>query len=198
MLLPSGHDYNGNGVDDAFDIELGTSEDTNANGIPDEVDCLLPDVTIVPEGLLVQLGDPLMLTTIASGTTPLSYQWNLNDSPIAGATSDTFMLASVTTSDMGFYSVTASNLCGVTTSPAVEVRLSQPVLLDAAFDGQEFQFTVHTKTGFSYVIEYKDNLNNPSWTPLTTLPGTGEPQLVIDPAPAPQMRYYRARATLGP
>jgi hypothetical protein len=195
---PSGHDYNGNGMDDAFDIDLGTSEDANANGIPDEADCLVPDVTIVPEGQLVQLGDMLQLNTIATGTAPLKYQWNHNGTPIPGATEDSFTVASITASDVGLYSVTVSNVCAVTTSAAIEVRLSQPVLLNAAFDGQQFQFTVHTKTGFEYVIEYKNNLNSPTWTTLTTLPGTGEPQVVTDPAPAPQMRYYRARATLSP
>jgi len=195
---PSGHDYNGNGLDDAFDIDLGTSEDKNANGIPDEADCLLPDVDIIPAGHIVQLGDELQLIALTTGTTPLSYQWHLNGSPIAGANSDTYLIASVKTADAGLYCVTASNLCGAATSPAVEVRLSQPVLLDAAFEGGEFQFTVHTKTGFNYVIEYKNDLNDPTWTPLTTIPGNGEPQVVTDPSPATQMRYYRARSELSP
>jgi hypothetical protein len=195
---PSGHDYNGNGQDDAFDIDLGTSEDANANGIPDEVDCLVPDADISPEAHVVQLGDELQLAVIATGTAPLTYQWNRNGTPVPGATGSVLTLPSVTPAELGLYTVTVSNLCGVTTSVAAEVRVSQPVLLDAAFNGEQFSFTLQTKTGFTYVIEYKNNLNDPAWTPLTTVPGIGGPQLISDPAPAAHMRFYRARGTLNP
>lgn len=41
-LPPLLHDCNGNGVEDAVDIALGTSGDINANAIPDECEEGLP------------------------------------------------------------------------------------------------------------------------------------------------------------
>ena len=52
---------------------------------------------------------------------------------------------------------------------------------------------VDTKIGFTYVIEYKDNLSDPEWTPLSSFEGTGDPQFVYDGELLSERRFYRVR-----
>jgi hypothetical protein len=52
----------------------------------------------------------------ATGSDPLSYQWQMNDSDIAGATSQTFTIASPKASDAANYRVIVSNSAGKATS----------------------------------------------------------------------------------
>lgn len=53
--------------------------------------------------------------------------------------------------------------------------------------------SVPTTSGKSYRLEYKDLLDEPEWTRLPVVPGTGGPLMLTDPAaPGPQ-RFYRVR-----
>src|SRR5207248_458412 len=55
-------------------------------------------------------------TVTASGTAPLSYQWQLNGTPVTGATGTTLTLNNVQTSDAGNYTVIVTNVAGAITS----------------------------------------------------------------------------------
>ena len=197
----SGHDYNNNGVDDAIDIDLGTSQDVNGNGIPDEVEsCLPPTLNAEPQSQIVQEGQPATLTVSADGTAPLSYAWTHNGAPvtdgpnISGATSAMLTIGAVSGADAGDYSVTVSNACGaVITSPANVslVTPTLPVLYDMNLTEGWFRFTVETRIGFNYVVQYKDDLNDPAWSVLSTVPGSGQAEVILDSEPLPQQRFYR-------
>jgi hypothetical protein len=69
-----------------------------------------PLITFQPQGQQLA-GTALTLAVYAAGSGPLSYQWLLNGTAIAGATSSTY-----TTSNPGNYSVTVSNGQGSVTS----------------------------------------------------------------------------------
>jgi len=66
-------------------------------------------------------GSKLTLTATASGEPAPAYQWLKNNTPIAGATSSTFTLASVQPSDAGSYTCLVTNALGTTTSPPAQV-----------------------------------------------------------------------------
>jgi hypothetical protein len=204
----SGRDDNHNGIDDAVDIDLGTSQDLNGNGIPDEVEgCLVPELSSGPEAQAVQVGDTLSLTVSVSGSGPFSYQWIRNNSPlsdggnISGATSNTMTVVAVTANDLGDYSVTVSNACGgIATAPA-QISLAPPtlpVLYDLDPANGWFRFMVDTRIGYDYVVEVKNDLNDASWTFLQTATGDGSPQLIYDSEPPPEKRFYRVREVPDP
>ncbi|MGZ5508771.1 MAG: immunoglobulin domain-containing protein, partial [Limisphaerales bacterium] len=65
----------------------------------------------------VPIGLPTVFTANVSGDFPMYYQWRLNGSNIGGATNFTYTIASMTTNDVGSYSLLASNLAGVAVSP---------------------------------------------------------------------------------
>ena len=50
---------------------------------------------------------------------------------------------------------------------------------------------VQTENGFSYRVEYKNQLTDPAWTTLTVITGNGAVQLITDPGPLPPTRFYR-------
>lgn len=65
-----------------------------------------------PVGGTVSEGAYKAFTVIADGSTPISYQWQLNSEAIAGATGASYVIESATTNDAGSYSVLVTNDIG--------------------------------------------------------------------------------------
>jgi predicted outer membrane repeat protein len=113
-----------------------------------------PAITTQPQGETVFVGQPISLTVVASGQS-LTYQWFLNGTLVAGATSATYSVASAQDANAGSYTVTVTNPAGsVTSNPAVVVVKDAPVIGGvngpgtsgpndvAVFVGQTFTLTV--------------------------------------------------------
>ncbi len=75
-----------------------------------------PLFILQPVSLTAREGDDVAFTAAAIGTQPIAYQWNLNGAPIPDATSNTLNLAGIQSSDVGSYTVIATNSIGSTTS----------------------------------------------------------------------------------
>lgn len=67
-----------------------------------------PFITQQPQPITRYTGRPFTFSVTAAGTTPLSYQWKLNGSDIAGATTSSYS-GTVNTASAGNYSVNVSN-----------------------------------------------------------------------------------------
>jgi hypothetical protein len=74
---------------------------------PIEADAPLAILT-QPTGAALNPGDGASLAVHASGDNP-AYQWKKNGRPVSGATASALRLSSVTSADMGFYSVVVSS-----------------------------------------------------------------------------------------
>src|SRR5690348_18181090 len=68
-----------------------------------------PTVVGQPLSGVARLGKGVSWTTIAAGSLPLFYQWQLNSNNIPGATADTLSVLSVAQADFGAYRVIISN-----------------------------------------------------------------------------------------
>ncbi len=66
----------------------------------------------------------LSLSVSASGTAPISYQWQFNGTPISGATSALYSDATATVVESGLYTVVVSGGCSNLTSSAATVVIS--------------------------------------------------------------------------
>lgn len=85
-----------------------------------------PEITAHPRSEVVLVGGAITLTVVATGSSPLSYQWFKNGSPIQFATLSAFALANVQPSDAGSYTVSVSNSAGTVTSSAGVLTIAAP------------------------------------------------------------------------
>ena len=99
---------------------------------------LLPPVVVIqPAILTVGVGFSATFSTVATGTSPLSYQWWHNESEVAGATNSTLSIGSAQSSDAGNYFVVVTNIFGsaISSNAALTVRVL-PTLRIAQSNGQ--------------------------------------------------------------
>jgi subtilase family serine protease len=97
-----------------------------------------PTITTAPQGQTVRTGANVTFTVVASGTSPINYQWRLNGQNISSATSSTFTLNSVTAANSGGYSVLVWNAYGSVTSATASLA----VLTDGANGNTPVQISV--------------------------------------------------------
>jgi len=91
-----------------------------------------PLITTQPLSQYVPIGGTISLTAAATGTVPLSYQWQCNNSSLAGATNPALTLANATTANSGNYRLIVTNVGGRATSTvAVATVMATPKMLVA-------------------------------------------------------------------
>src|SRR5208337_1648146 len=84
-----------------------------------------PTISAQPANQSVAVGQTATFSVTASGTAPLSYQWQKGTTAISGATSATYTTAATTTADSGSkFSVVVSNATGSTTSNAATLTVT--------------------------------------------------------------------------
>jgi len=88
-----------------------------------------PTITTQPTGQTVTVGQTATFSVVATGTAPLSYQWQKNGANIAGATATSYTTPATVSSDSGStFDVVVSNTAGSVTSSAATLTVtSTPV-----------------------------------------------------------------------
>lgn len=86
-----------------------------------------PSISQGPVDQTVTLGQPASFSVTASGSTPLSYQWQRNQSNIQGATNSTYTIASTTLADSGAkFRCVVTNTTGSATSSEATLTVNLP------------------------------------------------------------------------
>ena len=163
---------------------------TNCGGLP-----VAPSITTPPANETVVVGGTATFSVVASGTQPLSFQWQHDNTNLIGATSSSLMLTNVQVSAAGSYAVIVTNAAGSITSVPVTLQVTAGVTL--AFSGRTGTtntFAIQSAVGTTYILEFKDSLTDPNWTPLPSITGTGGLLLLQDPSATVPARFYRLRA----
>jgi uncharacterized repeat protein (TIGR02543 family) len=128
-----------------------------------------PTITSQPASQTVNPGASAIFSVVASGATPLSYQWRFNGVNISGATSSSYTKSNVQATNAGNYSVVVNNAYGSATSANAVLTVNTPPVITAqpqsqtVIAGSSATFTV-TATG-STPLAYQWRLNG------TNLPG---------------------------
>jgi hypothetical protein len=114
-----------------------------------------PSITLQPASSTNLAGTTATFTNAASGTLPLSYQWqkngaNLNDAGnVSGSSATILTLAGVSDADAASYTVVVTNVAGsVTSSPAILVLLDPPAILSQPTN---LTVTVTSNAAFSVI-----------------------------------------------
>ena len=85
-----------------------------------------PYVLNQPTNQTVTVGDSATFTVTAGGTAPLSYQWSLNGTNLAGETANSLTKANVQPGDAGSYAVMISNSVSTATSANAVLTVNPP------------------------------------------------------------------------
>ena len=159
-------------------------------------------------------GTNVTFFVVASGATPMAYQWYFNKTKVRNQTASSLKLNSVRSSQGGNYYVTVSNSAGSVTSSAAKLTvvsapktprpqpggppiiiLQPPVITAIHRSGGRAMVSFGGATGLRCTLEYKDSLTGSAWTPLPgSVTATGGVASLTDSNAPPAGRFYHVRA----
>ncbi len=174
-----------------------------------------PSITTQPTNQTVTEGQTATFMVVASGTSPLSYQWQKNGVAIAGATSPSFTTPATVAADNGSqFKVTVSNSAGSVTSataaltvnpaPVAPSITTQPVS-QTVTEGQPATFNVTASGTSPLSYQWQKNgvaiagATSPSFTtPVTVLADNGAQFKVVVSNSAGSVTSATATLTVNP
>jgi hypothetical protein len=152
-----------------------------------------PGVTAEPENIVTDLGQPAAFSVTTIGTPPVFYQWQMNDTPVAGATNATLMWNSVKYSDAGTYKVWITNASGTTASQPAQLLVRPRLMSWEALPQGRLQLTVQAMPGRGHALLRTSNFVD--WATIqtftnSTVQGTLQETNAVAPG---LLRAYRLR-----
>jgi len=131
---------------------------------------ILPSAPVIvanPVSLTVGASSNAAFSVVAQGSSTLTYQWLLNNSPLAGATASQLALNNVQATNAGNYCVVISNAVGVTTSsnatltvtPVLPYFVTQPAGL-TLIAGTNFTLTSLARGSEPITYQWRRNSTN--------------------------------------
>ena len=154
---------------------------------PGPVGATAPTISTQPSSQTVNSGQTATFTVAATGTAPLSYQWQKGGTSLAGATSASYTTLATTAADDGSqFKVTVSNAAGSVTSNAATLTVDSPPSIttqpanQTVLSGQTATFTVAASSTLALSYQWQKGGVNISGataasytTPATTVADDG-------------------------
>jgi hypothetical protein len=144
------------------------------------------------------IGSSASFNATTSGAEPIYFLWyhtNLSTNTTAFPAQTTGLLAvtNIQTTDFGSYVVVVSNSLGAASSRTAALTVAKsPLITQPRQSGSTLIFHFQSEIGPTYVVQYKDDLNQPLWETLTSYHGDGSQLPVTDNVSATnQSRFYR-------
>ncbi|MBI5219266.1 MAG: T9SS type A sorting domain-containing protein [Bacteroidia bacterium] len=108
-----------------------------------------------PAGANLCAGNDYQMSVLCNGSSPISYQWQLNLADIPGADSSVFMIQNSTLADGGLYLCVATNFCGSVQSNSATIAVHPKPDVQIASSGDTVicfgdNVTLTATAGFSY------------------------------------------------
>src|SRR6266404_5609073 len=121
-----------------------------------------PAITTQPVNQTVTAGQTATFSVAASGTAPLSYQWQKNGAAISGATSSSYTTPATTSSDSGAqFTVVVSNSAGSVTGNAATLTVNPPQTLQITTTSLP---SGQTQTSYSATLQATGGTAPYTWT----------------------------------
>ena len=175
-----------------FYLARGSSSNTGVVFKVRSTTSLAPSISVHPADRTVSLGSPATFSVLANGEPPLNYQWQQNQTDIAGATSSSYTLPSAQPSDDGdFFRCVVRNAFGMATSNEARLTvvtnqpptaaITQPVAGTLYSAGQTINFAGTgtdpeqgnlPSSAFTWTIDFHhDNHTHPAMQPTSGITG---------------------------
>ena len=117
-----------------------------------------PGIATQPLSQVITVGQLVTFSVAPSGMGAFTYQWEFNGSPISGATSSSYTIPNVSSSNAGNYSVLVSNLFGGTmSSPATLIPVGTQPMSQTVTAGQTVMFMVTIQGPMPYSYQWEFN-----------------------------------------
>jgi Immunoglobulin domain len=151
--------------------------------------CLGPSISAQPQSQVGFWGKSVTFTVTATGSGLLSYQWEKDTVPIAGATASSLTVTNLQMTDAGNYSVVITDSVGSITSSNAYLTMNPAGVSVALYAG----ITIDGVVGLTYGIQSNTDLSNTSsWGGIANVTLSKPTELWFDVKPANQpQRYYR-------
>ena len=88
-----------------------------------------PSIQTQPLDQIISPGNPVTFSVTVSGNATLTYQWQKNGTPLGGATSASYTIASVQATDQATYGVTVGNFVGTVASSNALLLVKAPPII---------------------------------------------------------------------
>lgn len=161
-----------------------------------EIPAVAPVLTLVPTNTAVKLGATVQFAASATGLPEPTFQWRLDGTPLNSATNAVLVRTNVWISDVGAYSVVASNVAGTATSAAQLLVLPaapaqfQSILVQS---DSGLRLTAAGESGGLYLLDMSTNLVD--WAALTSAVATnGVLQFELSSEQGIPERFFRTRS----
>lgn len=136
-----------------------------------------PQVTSAPADQTVTEGGSATFSVVATGSSPLLYQWYFNtNQPIRNATNASLVLNPAQLSSAGTYSVWVTNKLGGLFSPVARLTVKPKVVVppfslgSPQAIGTDLHFALPVVAGASYAVQYLPALKGANWQTVSNLP----------------------------
>ena len=153
-----------------------------------------PSITLPPKSLAVGIGGAAVFRVGASGTAPLTYQWQLFGTNLVGANAAELRLSNVLALMSGPYQVRVSNRLGEVMSEPVLLTLLNRFVTGTFLPDRQFKLRVTGETGVKYALQSSADLMR--WRALIVLPPFEETapfaEFIDSTTQASPIKFYRA------
>ncbi|MGP8020497.1 MAG: immunoglobulin domain-containing protein [Limisphaerales bacterium] len=132
-------------------------------------DLVPPTIITQPTNQTVYVGGTASFGVTASGTPPLNYQWNFNQTNIANATNTTLVLTNAQLNQAGNYAVLVTNLVNSVLSSNAVLTVNPPPTLGVTTSGG-FALIFWPVSMQGFVLETSSSLSLANWVPVPNPP----------------------------
>lgn len=150
-----------------------------------------PAIIVHPQSHTTLVGRKATLSSVAQSPLPVRFQWYRNTVPMPKETNLTITLNSSQFSDIGFYSMTASNADGVAASNPALLAVTPIPTLTVSVQSNLLRVPLPDLGPLAYIVEFSDALGTNRWQAWTNPLANGF--LVLTNNPSAPSLYFRLR-----
>jgi hypothetical protein len=138
-------------------------------------------------------GQNATVSVVASGTQPMTYQWQQNGANIIGATNSTYTITDAQATNAGTYTVVVSNSAGIVTTMGAVVSIGPCEITNIAIEASDVVITWIAPSGSTNIVQAAASLSSAFTNISPNILNSSGTTNYVDPGAATNLsaRFYR-------